>query len=1012
MTRKKLLKRFATATIAFLFLVIGSLIALPFFFKDDIIAAVKNLVNENLNAEVNFSGVDVSLFRNFPKVSMRIEDFSVLGKNEFEGVKLVTGKSFDMTLDFWSAWNFGKVPLEINSISLNQPDIQIIVLENGKANYDIALPSDDTTASAFAIQLQEYGINDGKLIYDDRELGMYVKGDAVNHKGRGDFTQDIFDLNTETNIREFTFGYGGLTYIKKAKTKAEVALVIDMPKMKFTLSRNEIAINDMVLKADGWLAMPTEDIDMDIAFNTPASEFKSLLSLIPNAYIKGYEDVKANGTFTANGFVKGTYSASPEKYPAFQINLEVSNGNVKYPDLPLGISNIFTKFKIDSPGSDFDKMIVDVSRFSMIIGSNPLEGWFKLKTPISDPDIDTKIKGKINLEELSRAYPMEGLTALDGVINADVALKTRMSAIDKGDYANVNASGSATIEKMNYKSADMPPVFINRLALDFNPQNVRLSGFDLKLGKSDVKGSGFIRNILAYFSPKATMQGSLSLQSSYFNANEWILEEETTTTATPDPVKENEMFNRFDFSFDAAIDRLEYDAYKVENFVAKGNITPAKMTVEQLSGKLGESDFLASGSLTNLWGYFFENQTLGGSLSLSSNKMNLNQFMTSESVPSSATSNVASGPIQVPANINLLLNAKAGKVVYDNLELDNVTGNLLIKEQTVSLENVKAQTLGGGISLSGAYNTQNLEKPKFDFAFDIQRFDFQKSFNTFNTFKLLAPIGKFVSGVFNTRFSMSSDLKPDLMPDISSINADGMLQTLSGTISGFKPLEEIGNKLNVEAFKKVSIKDSKNWFSVKDGTLELQEFDFSYQGIDMKVAGSHKLAGDMEYRILAKIPRDKIGKNPLGAAANSGLDFLSKEASRVGLNIAAGEFVNVLINIGGKIADPKLGFKVVGSDGKAAFKEEIAAKVESEVNKKVDSLKSLVQTKIEEEKQKLEDTLKTVVQQAKDEVTKKVEEAAKKAGEEVKNKVGEEAKKKLEEILPIKKKKNSGGSGN
>jgi hypothetical protein len=236
-----------------------------------------------------------------------------------------------------------------------------------------------------------------------------------------------------------------------------------------------------------------------------------------------------------------------------------------------------------------------------------------------------------------------------------------------------------------------------------------------------------------------------------------------------------------------------------------------------------------------------------------------------------------------------------------------------------------------------------------------------------------------------------------------------MLQTLSGTISGFKPLEEIGNKLNVEAFKKVSIKDSKNWFSVKDGTLELQEFDFSYQGIDMKVAGSHKLAGDMEYRILAKIPRDKIGKNPLGAAANSGLDFLSKEASRVGLNIAAGEFVNVLINIGGKIADPKLGFKVVGSDGKAAFKEEIAAKVESEVNKKVDSLKSLVQTKIEEEKQKLEDTLKTVVQQAKDEVTKKVEEAAKKAGEEVKNKVGEEAKKKLEEILPIKKKKNSGG---
>jgi hypothetical protein len=1028
MTKKKIVKRIFIGLGIFLVLFIGVLAALPFVFKDEIIAAVKVAVNENLNAKVDFETVDISLLRSFPSVSVGVKNYSVTGIEEFEGVKLVSGESFGIAVDFWSAWNFGEVPLEIESVTLDKPDINVIVLSNGKANYDIAKPAADTTATEtkFQIKLQEYAINGGNIVYDDRQGGNYVKLVNLNHSGEGDFTQDVFDLQTKTSIDEFTAASGGITYLKKAKTKLDAGFNIDLPNSKYTLKENELKINDLELKADGWAAMPNEnDIDMDLTFSAPKSDFKALLSMIPNAYIAGYENVKASGTFKLDGFVKGIYSASPERYPAFKINFDIANGDVKYPDLPMGISNINTNVVVNSPASDLDKMLVDISKFSLKIGDNPLEGYFKLRTPMSDPDVDTKIKGVLNLGDFVRAYPMEGVKTLNGMINADVAVKTKMSTIDKGDYANVDMKGDMSIENMDYVADDMPPVRIDAMRLFFTPKNVQVSNFDMKLGKSDLSGSGTLDNILAYFSPDATMKGNFILRSGYFNADEWMTEEESPAAGSPavgspQPVAEEELFNRFDFTLDANMKEIDYDVYKIKDVVAKGNFTPNKLTASELSGKIGESDFSASGYLTNVWNYVFYDETLGGNLALRSNYMNLNQFMTESETPAATAPAEASEPILVPANIDMRMTAKMDKVIYDNMELNNVNGALVIAHEEVKFTDMTANTLGGSMAINGGYNTQNHEKPRFDFGMKLQQMDFQKAFNTFNTFQAIAPIGKFMQGVFNTELTMSSDLTKDLMPDLATLNAAGLLQTLNATIKGVKPLEEVGNKLNVDAFKNLSLKDSKNWFTVKDGAVQLEDFNHKYQDIDMKIGGSHQLTGDMNYHIIAKIPREKIGKNPLGAAANSGLDFLSKEASKIGLNVDAGEFVNVQINLGGTLLAPKVSFKVLGTDGTAAsVKDAVVSKVQEEAQKKLDEAKAEAEARLEAEKKKAEEEARKLAEQAKAEAQKKLEEEAKKAGEkaaekvgeEVKDKVGEEAKKKLEDLNPLKKKKKGGGGG-
>ncbi|MBK8563960.1 MAG: AsmA family protein [Saprospiraceae bacterium] len=1028
MTKGKLFKRIFLIVGVFLLLFIAALVAIPFFFKDEILEQVKKTANEQLKAKVDFNGVDISLLRSFPSVSIGLNDYSVTGIEPFEGVKLAAGESARVTVDFWSAWNFGKVPLNIQSITLDKPEINVIVLADGTANYDIAKPNADTstTETNFQIQLQEYAINGGNITYDDRQGGTYVKLTGLDHSGEGDFTQDVFDLDTKTEIAEMTAESGGIGYLKKAKVKLDAGFNIDMPNSKYTLRENDLRINDLSIKADGWVAMPGEDIDMDLKFSAPKSEFKSLLSMIPNAYTAGYDNVKADGTFKLDGTVKGKLTAIA--YPAFNILLDIAGGSVKYPDLPLGISNINTNIKVNSPGSDLDQMLVDVSKFSLKIGSNPLEGFFKLRTPMSDPDVDTKIKGVLNLEELSKAFPMEGVKSLSGIINSDIAVKTSMSTIDRGDYANVDMSGTASIKNMNYAADGMPAINIGAMQMDFTPQQVNVPSFSMKMGKSDLSGSGKIDNILAYFSPDKTMKGSFTLRSNYFNADEWMTEEEApaTTTAAPAPTASEEVFNRFDFTLDASVGKVDYDVYKIENLVAKGNFTPNALKVNQLSGKLGQSDFNASGTMTNIWNYLFENETLGGNLAIRSSYMNLNQFMTEEGAAQTATPPAeAAEPILVPDNIDMKVSADIATVIYDDMELKNMKGTLSVKNEEVRFDNLTANSMGGSMNIAGGYNTKNHEKPKFDFLMKLKNIDFQQAFAKFNTFQLLAPIGKYLTGTFNTDLTMSSDLKKDLMPDIGTITAKGLLETLNGKITLAKPLREVGNKLNVDAFKKLDLKNSKNWFKVQDGAVMIDPFSQTVDGIKMDFSGSHKLVGDMDYKILAKIPRSKIGKSAIGAAANTGVDFLAGEASKLGLNLSAGEFYNVQINLGGTMDNPKVTFKVLGAEGTAeAVKDAVVSKVKEEAQKELDKAKAEAQAKLDEEKKRLEAEAQRQIDKATAEAKKKLEaeakkrldDEAKKAADKALDKAGKEAKDKAKDALdkikiPGKKDKDKKGGG-
>jgi hypothetical protein len=1049
---KKILIGFAVLVV----LLLSALVAIPYFFKDEIIAQIKKAANENLTATLDFTDVNLSVFSHFPQISVGLKDLEITGSGPFDGVKLVQCDQLDLAIDIWSAV-FGKQVI-IKGLYFDHPDIKVYVLKDGTANYSITKPAPppdptSTTSPSSPIKLEHYEITKGKILYDDRSLGMKAELNGLDHSGKGEFATDLYDLTMKTTVEQLSVNYGGVQYLKNAKADWQTTIGADTKNMKFTFKDNEMKVNALALMLNGWLQMPNStDYLMDLTFGTPANTFKSLLSIVPGAYTKDFDNVKANGTVQFAGFAKGRYNA--KTYPAFKLDFKVGNADFQYPSLPLGVSNINVDASINSPSSNLNDMTVNIPKFSLKIGSNPLEGYFNLKTPETNPTVDMKMNGTLNLGELSKAFPMDGVQELAGIIKANMTLKASMNQVETKAYDQVQMAGDFGMENISYKATGMPPVKINALQSSLTPQQVNIKQFDAKLGKSDLQASGTIDNILAYFSTKKTMTGTVHMNSNYFDADEWMETPApapaTTSTGAPKtaskvpsdvPAASEKAFDRWDFTMDGKIGKLKYSTYDISDLSMKGHFLPNKMDVSEFGMKLGASDLRGSGHILNAWNYMFDKQTVAGVINLQSTYFNLNQFMTPPPKPGTAGPVPAAPPaaeaiIPVPENMDMTVNANFGKVKYSNLDLDNLNGQVLVKNRVATLKDCTAKVLGGGVALNGDYDTRDLSKPKFNMDLALQNMGFKDAFQNFLTVKTLAPVAQLIDGKFNTSLSMTGLLGKDMTPDLNTMSAAGFLETINAVINNFKPLSDIGSKLNLSYLSKMELGNSKNWFEIKNGTVTVKPFKAQVRDIGMLISGSHSLANEMNYQIDTKTPR-----KALGGLANGGLDFLSKEASKYGVSLAQGEFVNVRFNITGSFANPKLGFKVLGSDGQATIQDQASNTAKATVEKAKDSLAHVASKELNTAKdkaaaaaQKAADSLRHVAerevqiakdkaaQAAKDQATKVLgKEVGDKVGKQVGDQVGqkagqvlgdkgqktvEDAKQKLETWDPFKKKKN------
>ena len=843
----KKLKRILKIVLIVLAAFIVLLLASGYIFSGKIVSLVKAEINKNINAKVDFKEVDISFLRHFPKVSIGLDELQVTGVGYFAADTLIAAKRLDATVDIMSFIS-GK-DMAVNSIFLNGPRIHALVNKEGLANWDIV--KQDTTSvdtasenKPFHLQLKKYEIDNAYILYDNRESDMSAEIVNLDHSGSGDFSADVFTLNTVTHAGEVTYTYGGIPFLFKVKTNVDADLKIDNTSNTYSFNKLAILLNDLKINADGSIRSLANGYDMNISFKSPDTDFKNILSLLPAVYKNDFNKITAKGSANFEGKVKGVYSDST--LPGYHVAMIIKDGYFKYSDLPKAIEQINLMAVVDNPDGQTDNTVIDITNGHLLIDKEPFDFRLLVKKPISSMFVDAAAKGKLDLSQVGSFAKLEKGTTIAGLLNANVNIKGNVNDLEKQQYQNFYAAGTIGLNRFSYISVDYPTgIKINTLNTKFTPSKIELTELNGEYLKSKFNGSGQVNNLLNYMFSGKPLSANLTVNADKINLNDWMGVQADTTTASP-----------------------------------------------------------------------------------------------------------ATDPFVVPAKLDVALNASVDQLNYDKLDIKNLSGSLLINDETVKLKNIHGDALDGGITINGSYSTkENKKKPSITMSYNVDKVDIQKTFYAFNTVQTLMPVGKFLAGKLTSSLSANGKLGEGMNVDMSTLSGNGNLLLIEGFLSKFAPLDKIASTLNVTQLQQISLKDVKAYFEFSNGKMLVKPFTIKVKDIEMEIGGLQGFDQSMDYTINLKLPRALMGTQ-----GNQLVNNLVSAVNSKGVPVNVGETVNLKLDLGGTIKSPtiKVDLKQTGESLAAQMKEQVKEFAQA----KIDSAKSATKDTLNAIKKQLGDAAK------------------------------------------------------
>lgn len=765
---KKFLKILSIIVVA----LFAILLIVPSLLSSKISDIVKREANAMLNAKVEFAELNISLLRHFPKASLSLIDFSVIGVDEFEGQTLVAGERIDVAVDIFSI--FGE-SFEVSKVWLLSPEIHGVIAKNGVANWDIMKGSGEAEVvaeeqssepSSFSLSLKQLVIENAKVYYTDNTSAMHFHTAPVSLSLSGDLSAANTTLNLSASAADITFTLGSDSFASGVTATLNGSVGADLVANRYTLSSLQLAVNSVKAALDGWVALEGDDVVTDITLDCSDNNFKDILSLVPAFYTKEFKNLTAAGEVSLTGAVKGRMSG--ESYPAFNLKLKVADGSFKYADLPKSVSAINILAAVENKGGSLDATKVDVSRFGASFGGQSFAATLKASTPLSDLNFAVTAKGKVDLGAIKDIYPLEDM-ALAGIITADASASGKLSDIDRGAYDRLAVAGQLGVEGIEVEYGKFPTIAVNR---------------------------------------------------------------------------------------------------------ALATLSPSKMALETLDIKIGNSDIAATGNLTNYWGYLLHDKTLNGKLAINSQLLDLNELMvamsedeqTEQEKSAEVSPEAESQPmaaIEVPKNLDLMLDCKLAKVLYGKMVIDNLAGAASVRDGVLSLDNLGMNMFDGTAKASASYSTANSDSPRLRLNATFNQASFKTTASQVEMIEKMVPLFNRIEGTYTMSLNADMTLDKTMSPVLKSVNGSGKITSGNFKLSSIPALTalagKVGNGINLDTIQ--SSEATVISFTIENGNVITKPFDIKLGKAKLTLSGLTGLDQTIDYKVAVALPQITLHAN-------------------------------------------------------------------------------------------------------------------------------------------------------
>ena len=338
------------------------------------------------------------------------------------------------------------------------------------------------------------------------------------------------------------------------------------------------------------------------------------------------------------------------------------------------------------------------------------------------------------------------------------------------------------------------------------------------------------------------------------------------------------------------------------------SFTPRYLKLSETTVNIGENDLTFDSQFENYIGFLLKGTTLKGNLNIASNKLNLNDFMTSDSTAvetetATATADTAAmGIIRIPDNIDFRMQVKMNEVLMNKMKFNNLNGLLIVKNSKVDMQNLSLNTMGGSVVVNGAYATPEKSAPSLNAGFSLKEIGFAQAYRDLDMVQQMAPIFEGLKGNFSGSIKVNTQLDETMSPVMNTLSGSGSLSTKDLSLSGVKAIDMVADIVKKPSLKETKVKDLNIDFTIADGRINTKPFDLTLGDYKMNLSGSTGLDKSIDYKGEITIPASAGKVAQLGTVdMNIGGTFTSPKVSIDMESLAKKAATNAVENIANKL---------------------------------------------------------------------------------------------------------------
>lgn len=872
----KILKWIGIVVASILFL----LFIIPLLFPGTIAEQVKIFANKRLTGKLDYKNTHLSFFRHFPSLTVSMDDLLLLGSKPFQQDTLLAAKEVAAGI------NLKKLifnhEIKIDEIYITDAYVNGYVDDKGQANYNVFVPGrattpKDTTGKGTSMEVDLIKFRNFHVKYIDHTAKILVDAKGLNYTGKGGLSEDIFDLKTDLKIDLLDFSLDQVYYAQQKSLHADLITRINTNALTFVLRKNELRINDLPLKFNGFVSILKDGYDININAASAKTTIRDMISVLPPQYLEWSRGTTLKGNSDLFFSLKGIFSKPRNIKPEFTAHFLVKNGVIASDKATVPMNNLNVDLYVDLPALNPELLKLDLKKLSFDLGQKNSFHAIVKTNGLSQMEVNAAIKGVINLQTLDGALGLKDFDIM-GMVNTDIQANGIFNLDKKlfpktDGYFNLKDGWLKTsyypnpIKNINLtanvKNTDSTfsglAVNIDPFKFDFegNPVFITadLNNFEDLRYKVRAKGTLDVGRIYQVFKKKGLDVTGLIIADLSLNGRE--------------SYAKTGQYSKLDNSGTLVLKNIKATTSYLPKafYIQEGNFKfeNEKMWFRKFDATYGKSDFSMDGYLLNTINYFIERKgTLHGKFGVYSNYILVDEFMALKSgdnddkslalEDAKAKNPKSSGVVIVPKNLDVSLDVHATKVQFKGLDIDQLAGSAALKDSQLYLNHTSFDIIGSRMSIDARYRDESPVTANFDVAYKVEDFDVQRAYKEIDMVRELATAAKDVSGIVSLVYKLKGDFDANMNPIYPSLEGGGVINLKDVAVKKLKMLSVIGDAVGENSFDNPDMTGINIETQIKNNLIHINKFTFKVSVLRPSISGTASINGLLDILVRVGLP--------------------------------------------------------------------------------------------------------------------------------------------------------------